>query len=160
MDNKNQNTECCPAFDPTLWDGKAFEWENKKFVRAKVFSFFYMPINFGSVIMKLDKKIREAGKVMQDWMCLSDHTSKWNMDIYLAVDGEISGVENVTLSGNFFSRVYEGNFQETGKWCKDFETDAKSRNLNIKKLYMWYTTCPNCAKKYGKNYVVIVGKVE
>ncbi|WP_369688185.1 hydrolase [Anaerophaga thermohalophila] len=23
---------------------------------------------------------------------------------------------------------------------------------------MWYTTCPKCAKKYGKNYVAIVGQ--
>ncbi len=26
--------------------------------------------------------------------------------------------------------------------------------------YMWYTTCPKCAKKYGKNHVVILGAVE
>jgi len=24
---------------------------------------------------------------------------------------------------------------------------------------MWYTTCPKCAKKYGKNYVVIIAEV-
>jgi hypothetical protein len=29
----------------------------------------------------------------------------------------------------------------------------------MKKEYMWYTTCPKCAKKYGKNYVVVVGQV-
>ena len=32
--------------------------------------------------------------------------------------------------------------------------------LNIGKWYMWYTTCPKCAKKYGKNYVVIVGQIQ
>jgi hypothetical protein len=37
---------------------------------------------------------------------------------------------------------------------------AKSKGLNITKEYMWYTTCPKCAKKYGKNYVVIVGKID
>jgi hypothetical protein len=25
-------------------------------------------------------------------------------------------------------------------------------------MYMWYTTCPKCAKVYGKNYVVILAK--
>jgi hypothetical protein len=24
---------------------------------------------------------------------------------------------------------------------------------------MWYTTCPKCAQKYGKNYVVIIAQV-
>ena len=81
------------------------------------------------------------------------------MNLYLAVDKEILGVENMTLSGKFLSQVYEGPFQDTGKWCKDFEQFAQSKNMAISKLYMWYTTCPKCAKKYGKNYVVIVAQV-
>jgi len=43
------------------------------------------------------------------------------MDLYLAVDKEIPNAENITLSGKFISKVYEGDFKETGKWCKDFE---------------------------------------
>ena len=81
------------------------------------------------------------------------------MNLYLAVDKEILGVENMTLSGKFLSKVYEGPFQDTGNWCKDFEQFVQSKNMAISKLYMWYTTCPKCAKKYGKNYVVIVAQV-
>ena len=92
-------------------------------------------------------------------MGLSDHTSPWNMDIYLAVDKEVNGLANVTLTGKFLCKVFEGNFRETGKWTIDYETFAKSKNLKIEKLYMWYTTCPKCAKKYGKNYVAILGKI-
>jgi len=39
----------------------------------------------------------ENGATCPDWLCLSDHTSKWNMDIYLAVDKEVSGAQNITL---------------------------------------------------------------
>jgi len=158
--DKTQDKECCPKFNSVAWDGKILEWNNKKFIKSKVFSLFYIPINFGSVMKKLDVMVRQAGAKFEDNMGLSDHTSKWNMDIYLAVDKEIPGVENTTLSGKFFSKVYEGDFKETGIWCKDFENVVKSKGMNVKKWYMWYTTCPKCAKKYGKNYVVIVGKVE
>jgi len=78
--------------------------------------------------------------------------------LYVAVDKEIPGTKNTTLSGQFFSKVYEGPFKDTGKWCKDFAAFVKNKNLNINKWYMWYTTCPKCAQKYGKNYVVIIGK--
>ncbi len=156
----NQNQECCPRFDPTLWDNKVFEWDNKKFIKDKVFTLFFMPVNFGSVITKMTKKVESAGAKFLDGLCLSDHTSKWNMDLYLAVDREIPEAENVILSGKFLSKVYEGNFKETGKWCKDFENYAKDKGFEIKKQYMWYTTCPKCAKKYGKNYVVIVGEIK
>ena len=155
----DQNEECCPKFDPAPWDGKVLEWENKKFIKGKVFTLFFMPVNFGSVIVKLMSKVKDAGAGTPENLCLSDHTSKWNMDLYLAVDKEIPGAENVALSGRFFSKVYEGDFKETGKWCRDFENIAKEKGMKIEKWYMWYTTCPKCAKKYGKNYTVIVGKI-
>ena len=151
--------ECCPKFDPTPWDGKIFEWSNKKFIKDKVFTLFFMPINFGSVMTKMMTKVEKAGVQIPEYLCLSDHTSKLNMDIYLAVDKEVPGTENVTLSGKYISKVYEGDFKETGEWCKDFSEYMKSKGLVMKKMYMWYTTCPKCAKKYGKNYVVIIAEV-
>jgi hypothetical protein len=151
--------ECCPPFDPEAWDGKTLEWERKKFIKDKVFTLFYMPMNFGSVMKKLDAKVRKASVTIPDWLCLSDHTSKWNMDLFLAVDKEVPDAENVVLNGKFLCKVYEGPYKDTGKWCKDFEAFAKGKGLKIEKWFMWYTTCPKCAKKYGKNYVVIIGKI-
>jgi hypothetical protein len=117
-------------------------------------------MNFGSVMKKLDKKVRGAGAKMPDYLCLSDHTSKWNMDLYLAVDKDVPGAENETVTGKFYSRVYEGDFKHTKEWGDDFEAKAKEKGLNIQKQFMWYTTCPKCAKKYGKNYVAVIGQVE
>lgn len=93
-------------------------------------------------------------------MGLSEHTSKWNMNLYSAVDKEVKGLENITISGKFYSKVYEGDFKETGNWAKDFEKTLAEKNIKTKKLYMWYTTCPKCAKKYGENYTVFVGQIE
>jgi len=159
MNNQQQEAQCCPEFDPTPWDGTIHEWHDKMFIKGRVSSFLYMPFNFGSVITRLNEKVDTANATIPDWLCLSDHTSFWGMNIYLAVDKEIPGADNVTLSGKYLSKVYEGSFKDTGKWCKDFEALTKSKNFKLEKLYMWYTTCPKCAKKFGKNYVVIVGKV-
>lgn len=151
--------ECCPKFDPKKWDEKTFEWKNKLFVKANVFTLFYMPVNFGFVMKKCYKAVEKSGAKIFDGMWLSEHTSKWNMNLYLAVDKRINNLENINLSGKFLSKVYEGPFKNTGKWCEDFKEFAKSKKLDIEKQYIWYTTCPKCAKKYGKNYVVIVGKI-
>lgn len=158
--DSNLSQICCPEFDPIIWDDKIFEWKNKPFLKAKVCTFFYMPLNFGTVMKRLDKKRTQAGATVPDYLALSDHTSKWNMDLYLAVDKDVPSSENVTLSGKFFSKVYEGPFSDTGKWMKDFEALAQSKSLTIQKNYMWYTTCPKCAKKYGKNYTVVIGRLE
>ncbi len=160
MEKPKNQQECCPKFDPDPWDGKIIEWYNKPFIKDRVRTFFYMPLNFDKVMVRINQKVEKAGAQIPGWLCLSDHTSKWNMDIYLAVDKPVDGAENVTLSGKFMSRVYEGDFKETGKWCADFENHAKADGHSIKKWYMWYTTCPKCAKKYGKNYVTIIGQID
>jgi hypothetical protein len=154
-----EEQECCPPFDPVPWDDKLIEWNDKKFIREKVFTLFYMPVNFGPVMKRVFSKVTAAGATFQDNLGLSDHTSKWNMDLLIAVDKEIPGAENTILSGKFFSKVYEGPFSDTGKWCKDFDELVKSKGLFYKKMYMWYTTCPKCAKKYGKNYTVILAEI-
>ena len=155
-----ESSECCPKFNPKPWDGKLLSWKDKKFIKGRVFTLFFIPINFGGVITRLMKMADDAKAGTVDNLCLSEHTSKWNMDIYLAVDKEVPGAENVKLSGKFLSKVYEGDFKETGAWCKDFEAYARKKGHEIKKWYMWYTTCPKCAKKYGKNYTVIIGELK
>ena len=159
----NQPTDqdiCCPPFEPSNWDDKFFDWHSKKFIKDKVFTIMYMPIGFGKVMKRLDQKVRDAEATMPDWLCLSDHSSSWNMNVYLAVDKEIPNAENTNLTGKYFSKVYEGPFQNSGKWSKDFYATSNQKGMKMKKMYMWYTTCPKCAKKYGKNYVVIVGEIE
>jgi len=159
MENNKQSAQCCPKFNPELWDNKIITWNNKKFIKDKVFTLFYMPINFGSAMKRMISLVEKNNIKTPSNICLSDHTSKWNMDVYLAVDKEVPEAENITLSGKYLSKVYEGNFKDTGKWSEDFTNFAKEKGFNIKKWYMWYTTCPKCAKKYGKNYVVIIAQI-
>ena len=83
--------------------------------------------------------------------CLSDHTSESNMDLYLAVDKEVKDAENVTLSGKFLSKVYEGNFENTGEWCRDFEDYAKSKGLEIKEMvYVVHDVSCMCREVWEK----------
>jgi hypothetical protein len=150
---------CCPEFIPEPWNNKIERWDERLFIKDSVRTFFYMPFGFGKVMERVFALAQKSGAVFQDNMCLSDHVSKWKMNIYLPVDKEIEGAENIKISGEYFFRVYEGKFSETGKWCKDYKEVTDSKGWSVKRWLMWYTTCPKCAKKYGKNYVVIAGEV-
>jgi len=159
MKNASTQEVCCPRFDSTGWDDELFEWDGKRFIKESAKTFMFAPVNFGSVMRRLNKEADAAGAANPDHLCLSEHTSQSNMDVYLAVDREVPGAENVTIGGTFFSTVYEGDFKNMGTWIEDFEHRAEERGLKIKKMYMWYTTCPKCAKKYGENYTVVIGQV-
>ncbi|MFA6909445.1 MAG: hydrolase [Patescibacteria group bacterium] len=160
MTTYDPKKDCCPEFNPAPWDKKTFEWQNKKFIKNSVFTFLHIPLTFGRAMKRLTEQAEKASAQTPDMMALSDHTSAWNMDLYLAVDRDVPEATNTAISGKMVSKVYEGPFGNTGKWCKDFEQYVKQLGHGeIKKWYMWYTTCPKCAKKYGKNYTVIIGQV-
>ncbi len=159
MSSVEKNKECCPKFNPAGWDGKFFEWDAKKFIKDRVFTLFYIPFGFSKVITRMFNTIEKADAKDDDPIWISDHTSKWNMDLYVSCSKSVPGADNVTISGKFFSKVYEGNFKDLGAWQKEFATTAKEQGVDLKKTYLFYTSCPKCAKKYGKNYVVIIGQI-
>jgi len=39
----------------------------------------------------------------------------WKSEIYVAVDKEVEGVRNTTLSGNYFSKVFDGPYSSVPK---------------------------------------------
>lgn len=92
-------------------------------------------------------------------MVLSDENSLWGADVYIEVTKDIPNAKMATISGSFLSKVYEGPYQNMRKWIEDMKSFVNARGENMKKMYFFYTTCPRCAKKYGKNYVVILAQI-
>ena len=58
--------ECCPVFDPIPWDGKIFEWKDKKFIRDQIRTFFFIPLNFGKVIPRMNARVESVGASIPD----------------------------------------------------------------------------------------------
>ena len=46
------------------------------------------------------------------------------------------------------------------EWEKEMEVFVKGKGKQVKKTYFFYTTCPKCAKFYGKNYMVAVSEIQ
>ena len=129
------------------------------FVKDQVRSFLHIPLNFGKVMVKNTERIKEAGALAPEPFMLSDEKSLWGADIYIAVAKEVPGAEMARISGTFLTKVFEGPYKNVSKWVKEMKTYVKSKAREIKKMYFFYTTCPKCAKFYGKNYTVILAKV-
>ncbi len=151
--------ECCPRFDPGPWDGTELTWQDKRFVKDRVRSFLHIPLNFGAVMVRNMRKIEAAGAKSSDTIVLCDENSLWGADVYISVPTEIPDSRNVTISGTFVSRVFEGPYQNVRKWIPETRQFVASKGKQIQRLFCYYTTCPTCAKKHGKNYVVILAQV-
>ena len=152
-------TGCCPPFDPAPWEEKEFIWDNKPFVRDHIISFLHMPLTLGNTVKKNAKKIAKAQADSPEYLMLIDENSKWGADIYIEVSKDVPRAKMTSLSGTFLTKVFEGPYKNIGIWAKEIDDYVKSKDKTINKLFYFYTTCPQCAKVYGKNYVVLFAQV-
>ena len=133
-------------------------FKDKLFLKDKVLCAFNIPLNLGKVIVRDLKLIEKAG-ALGDQLMLYNPTGLFSADVHIATRKPVPGARMEKISGNFLSKVFEGNYSETGKWITQMNELARKRGKTIKKLYFYYTTCPACAKHYGKNYTVLLARV-
>jgi hypothetical protein len=156
---EDSETGCCLRFNPGPWDEKEITFDNKLFIKDHVKSFFHIPLNFGKVMVKNMEMIQKADALEPEPLMLSDEKSLWGSDIYIAVTKEVPGAETARISGTFLTKVFEGHYKNAGQWAKEMKDYVKSKAKELNKMYFFYTTCPKCAKVYGKNYTVILAQI-
>jgi hypothetical protein len=79
---------------------------------------------------------------------------------------EVAALLHTTLSFVYEHRAALGGFKLAGavrfRLCvlQQRILELEGKNKKVQKLYFCYTTCPKCAKAYGKNYVVLFAKID
>ncbi|MEO0917770.1 MAG: hydrolase [Pseudomonadota bacterium] len=160
MNMDTTETGCCPAFDPRGWDGRRLVFDDKPFVRATTRSLMHVPINMNSVFTRVQENIEEAGA--QDpngYLVLSHDLSASEGEHLFAVTKDVPGEEMTRLSGTFITRVFEGPYRHAKTWDHDMRVAAEAHGHEAKRVFMFYTTCPRCAKALGKNYFVGLAEI-
>ncbi len=155
----DSETGCCPRFNPVPWDEKELILQNRLFIKDHVKSFLHIPMNYGAVMTRNMEKIAKAGALAAVPFMLSDENSMWGADIYIEVSKNVPDSQMVRLSGTFLTKVFEGPYKNIRSWINQMKDFVASKGKEMKKLYFFYTTCPKCAKYYGKNYVVLVAQL-
>ncbi len=159
-DDSVNTTGCCAKFNPEGWDGRRLHFEDKRFLRATTKSAMHVPLNMGRVMERVQTAIAAAdAQDPHENVMLSHDPSFWTSEHLIAVTKDVPGEEMTTLSGDFVTRVFEGPFSSIGTWQSEMEAEARKAGSEAKKVYFFYTTCPKCAKAYGKNYVVGVAQI-
>lgn len=148
-------TGCCPPFDPADWKHDTVVWQEKCFVTDHVHCLLHVPLDMRQRVMKNQRWIDAAQARPEHPLMLSAETSAWGTDLYIEVTRPVPHARMATLSGTFSTKVYEGPYRQAGQWVADMRQQMAKRGQPIDKIYLGYTTCPRCAKAYGKNYVIL-----
>ena len=84
----------------------------------------------------------------------------WTGEHFFAVNHDVPGQDMVHLTGDFLTKIFEGPYKDAPKMERDMQRIVSNRGKQVKKTYFFYTTCPKCAKYYGKNYMIAVAEIE
>ena len=162
--NKVQNQECCPKFNVEKWDKKTFSWENKKFIKDTMLEFFHIPFpsTIGKKITRMWKSVEQAeasAPNKEETLILFRDPTPFRGEIYIAVEKNVPKENNVVISGNFVSRVFDGGYNAIPKFVKEMEEYLAETGKKAKDYYIHYAYCPKCAKKFGHNYMILFAKI-
>ena len=157
--------ECCPAFKPEKWSEKSFKWNEKRFIKTWIPLFFHMPIPaiVAKKIVKLSSKAEHANALeeqREDILLLFTHTNPFRSEIYLSVRSSVESANNVKLSGNFISKVFEGPYKAIPKFMRQMEHYLSLQEEKAKRFFVHYAYCPKCVERFGHNYMVIFAEIK
>lgn len=154
-------TGCCPVFHPEAWDNQIFDFSDYVFIKEHSLSFMHIPLNLGAAMTRAQKAIDQAHQGYPDrYLILSKDLSPWKTEHFFLVKGPVEDYELKKIKGNYLAKVYDGPFKDITQWIKAYMDETHGMHLNVETFFMFYTTCPACAKTYGHNYVVILGKIK
>jgi len=161
----SKNNECCPEFKPEKWDKKTLNWDNKKFIKDSIPTFFHMPFPpmIGKRITRMWKAVEEVGAGAlnrEDTLILFRDPSAFRSEIYISVKKEVQSENNTVISGNFVSRVFDGGYNAIPKFIKVMNQYLAETGKKAKDYYVHYAYCPKCAKKFGHNYMILFAQID
>ncbi|MGP6086827.1 hydrolase [Antarctobacter jejuensis] len=153
-------TGCCPKFNPEGWDAQELHFRDKLFLRADTMSVMHVPLNMGRVFTRVQTHMEEAGaQDPDDLIVLSRDTSPWHGQHLFSASKPVENEAMTTLSGDFITKVFEGPYRKARNWYSRMQELVREKGREPGEIWFFYTTCPKCAKAYGKNYVVGVAEM-
>ncbi|MGI9544161.1 MAG: hydrolase [Cyclobacteriaceae bacterium] len=167
MTNPTQpkEAECCPLFHPEKWDEKTFNWDHKNFIKETVPTLFHIPFPpmIGKKVTKLLEMAESSDMVStdkEDVLLLFTDPNAFKSELYLSVTGNVPNANNISLTGTFMAKVFDGGYNAIPKFMKQMDAYLTKQNKKSKNNYVHYAYCPKCAKKAGHNYMVLFAEVE
>jgi hypothetical protein len=139
-------------------------WKDKPFIQETIPVFFHIPWPpmISRLIVRMWDKAKKADALPgreEAWVLATD-PSPWRSEWYMSVTKPVPNAENVTLSGTFFTRVFDGPYNAVPKWIKEMDKQLLYEGKKAKTYYFHYTSCPKCAKLRGHNYVVAFARID
>lgn len=161
---QKEELECCPVFDTSKWDGRTYNWDRKKFIMESIPTLFHIPFPpmIGMKAAKMDslaRKVDALSSEKTDTLLLFRDPTAFRSEMYLSVTKEVPKANNVSISGTFEAKVFDGFYNAIPTFINEMNRYLSSKGKVAKDYYVHYAYCPKCAQKFKHNYALLLAKV-
>jgi len=121
-----------------------------------------LPSMIGKKATRMWKAAEDANRTSarrEDVLLLFTDPTPFKSEIFLSVTGVVPGEDNVTISGSYVSKVFDGPYNAIPKYIKEMDRYLSEKGKRSKRYYVHYAYCPKCARKYSHNHMVLFAEV-
>lgn len=105
------------------------------------------------------EQVEAAHPNKEDTLILFHDPTPFRGEIFISVEKDVPTEKNVTISGNFVCRVFDGGYNSIPQFVKIMDGYLAETGKKAKDYYIHYAYCPKCAKKFGHNYMIMFAEI-
>ncbi len=151
---------CCRRLGPGAWDRRFWSWDDKPFYRATYLTFFNIPLNLDSVVEKAVEEIGSHNLWTEPMIYLGRDETAFHSSVLISVSRFTDQLPIETLSGRYYSRLFQGPYADSGKYVRETKTDLREQGSDAGETYMYHATCPRCIGEGKPPQTVVFAEVE
>ncbi|MBD3387708.1 MAG: hypothetical protein GF416_01555 [Candidatus Altiarchaeales archaeon] len=151
---------CCSRLNPLHWDMVFWDWDRKPFYNVVYWSIMHIPLNMNSAMEKAAREIREHGLEDENPIMLSRGEVMFQSSLLISIKEYTDELPVETLTGRYYTRLFEGRYNDKGRYVKETRSDLEGRGLKAREFMFYYPTCPACFQKTKKAQMVVFAELK
>ena len=149
----------CPILEARDWDRRFWDWKDKPFYAATYWSIMHIPLNLDAVVRKAVADIRERNLMSEPIITFTREETMFHSTILISIREGTDELPVETLTGRYYSRLFEGGYGDTGKHMGEMRADLGKQGLKPGELLLYHATCPVCVEERGAAQTVVFARV-
>lgn len=148
----------CPTLAPALWEGTRHAWKDRPFWVEPYRAIAHIPLGIGKKLERLLPDLKARGLLAEPVQVLFRNDRFFGGELWIALSREEPGAAAGKISGEFFSKYFEGHYRDAGVWYRKTAEACQAAGSEPREILAWYATCPKCAAKRGAVQAVLFAK--
>jgi hypothetical protein len=146
----------CPVINDADYEGKVFNWEGRAFFVSQVRYFFGVPIGVEEKMAEAARIIEQKEFILEEPPMILAREGRFDGAIYVAIMPPEEQHPSVVVAPPcaVAATVVTRKEAKVVADIKAFKKRLVAQGKNVRNVYLWHVSCPQCVKTDGYKTVL------